>query len=89
MRAYSPYDNLKAAAYPHLLVNVSYNDSQVPYWEGTKYLAKIRTLDTGRNATLLHATMGAGHGGAAGRYDALHDVARNYAFFLSALGLTK
>jgi len=89
MRAYSPYDNLKRAAYPNLLVNVSYNDSQVPYWEGTKYLAKIRTLDTGRNATLLHATMGAGHGGAAGRYDALNDVARNYAFFLQALAISK
>jgi len=89
MRAYSPYDNLKPAAYPHLLVNVSYNDSQVPYWEGAKYLAKLRTLDTGKNATLLHATMGAGHGGAAGRYDALNDVARNYAFFLSALGRAK
>lgn len=89
MRAYSPYDNLARTAYPHLLVNVSYHDSQVPYWEGAKYLAKIRTLDTGRNATLLHTTMGAGHGGAAGRYDALHDVARNYAFLLSALGLAK
>ena len=89
MRTYSPYDNLQRAAYPNILVNVSYNDSQVPYWEGTKYLAKLRTLDTGRNATLLHATMGAGHGGAAGRYDALNDTARNYAFFLSALKLTK
>jgi oligopeptidase B len=89
MRAYSPYDNLKQAAYPNVLVNVSYNDSQVPYWEGTKYLAKLRTLDTGHNATLLHATMGAGHGGAAGRYDALYDTARNFAFFLSALGLNK
>lgn len=89
MRAYSPYDNLKAAAYPHLLVLVSYNDSQVPYWEGAKYLAKLRTLKTDSNALLLHATMGAGHGGAAGRYDALHDVARNYGFFLSALGIAK
>jgi len=89
MRAYSPYDNLKSAAYPNILVDVSYNDSQVPYWEGAKYLAKLRTLDTGHNATLLHATMGAGHGGAAGRYDALHDVARNYAFFLDSLGLAK
>ena len=89
MRAYSPYDNLKAAAYPNMLVLVSYNDSQVPYWEGAKYLAKLRTLDTGHNATLLRATMGAGHGGAAGRYDALNDVARNYAFFLNSLGLDK
>ena len=89
MRAYSPYDNLKRTAYPNLLVNVSYNDSQVPYWEGAKYLAKIRTLDTGHNATLLHATMGAGHGGAAGRYDALNDLARNYAFFLQALNINQ
>ncbi len=89
MRAYSPYDNLKATAYPNLLVAVSYNDSQVPYWEGTKYLAKIRALNTGHNALLLHATMGAGHGGAAGRYDALNDIARNYAFLLDSLGLNK
>ncbi len=89
MRAYSPYDNIKAAAYPHLLVLVSYNDSQVPYWEGTKYLAKLRTTKTDANALLLHATMGAGHGGAAGRYDALNDVARNYAFLFSALGIAK
>ncbi len=89
MRAYSPYDNLRRAAYPNILVDVSYNDSQVPYWEGTKYLAKLRTLDTGGNATLLHATMGAGHGGAAGRYDALYDIARNYAFFLQSLGIDK
>ena len=89
MRAYSPYDNLQATTYPHLLVLVSYHDSQVPYWEGAKYLAKLRTLDTGTNATLLHATMGAGHGGAAGRYDALRDVARNYTFFLQALGRDK
>ena len=89
MRAYSPYDNLRPAAYPNLLVLVSYNDSQVPYWEGAKYLAKLRPLNTGNNATLLHATMGAGHGGVAGRYDALNDIARNYAFFLQALGRTK
>jgi oligopeptidase B len=89
MRAYSPYDNLRPAAYPNLLVLVSYNDSQVPYWEGAKYLAKLRPLNTGNSATLLHATMGAGHGGVAGRYDALNDIARNYAFFLQALGRTK
>ena len=90
MRAYSPYDNLKQAAYPHLLVNVSYFDSQVPYWEGAKFLAKARTLNTQPNsALLLHTNFGAGHGGAAGRYDALHDVARDYAFFLAALGLVK
>ena len=90
MRAYSPYDNVKQAAYPHLLANVSFFDSQVPYWEGAKFIAKIRTLNTRKeSALLLHTNFGAGHGGAAGRYDALHDVARDYAFFLAALGLAK
>lgn len=88
MRAYSPYDNLQPAGYPHVLVNVSFYDSQVPYWEGAKYLAKLRTLDQSPgNALLLRTNFGAGHGGASGRYDALHDVARDYAFFLSSLGL--
>ena len=89
MRAYSPYDNLHRTAYPHLLVNVSYFDSQVPYWEGAKYLAKVRTLDSSGHALLLHTNFGAGHSGAAGRYDALNDIARDYAFFLSALGIAK
>ncbi len=90
MRAYSPYDNLKPASYPNVLVNVSFYDSQVPYWEGAKYLAKLRTLDQSKgNATLIHTNFGAGHGGASGRYDALHDVARDYAFFLSALGIAR
>lgn len=89
MRGYSPYDNLKASRFPHVLVNVSFFDSQVPYWEGAKYLARMRTLqqDPSR-ALLLRTNFGAGHGGASGRYDALHDVARDYAFFLSALGLS-
>jgi oligopeptidase B len=89
IRAYSPYDNLKAAAYPNLLVNVSFFDSQVPYWEGAKFLAKARMLNTSGNALLLHTNFGAGHGGAAGRYDALRDLARDYSFFLTSLGLTK
>jgi oligopeptidase B len=89
MRAYSPYDNLRKTAYPHLLVNVSFYDSQVPYWEGAKYLAKTRTLNTSGHALLLHTNFGAGHSGAAGRYDALNDVARDYAFFLSALDLAR
>lgn len=88
MRAYSPYDNLRAASYPHLLVNVSYFDSQVPYWEGAKFLARVRTLNQAPDrALLLRTQFGAGHGGASGRYDALRDTARDYAFFLSALGL--
>lgn len=90
MRAYSPYDNLKSASYPNLLVNVSFYDSQVPYWEGAKLLARSRDQNTeGNHALLLHTNFGAGHGGASGRYDALHDVARDYAFFLTALGLAR
>jgi oligopeptidase B len=90
MRAYSPYDNLKPARYPHLLVNVSFYDSQVPYWEGAKYLAKVRDLNRNKDAALLiHTNFGAGHGGAAGRYDALNDTARDYAFLLSAVGIGK
>ncbi|MBA3850129.1 MAG: oligopeptidase B, partial [Opitutus sp.] len=79
---------MKPASYPNVLVNVSFYDSQVPYWEGAKYLAKLRTLDQGKgSALLLRTNFGAGHGGASGRYDVLHDVARDYAFFLSSLGL--
>ncbi len=88
MRAYSPYDNLHTAAYPHVFVNVSYYDSQVPYWEGAKYVARLRTLNTARDrAVLLRTEFGAGHGGASGRYDALHDAARDYAFFLTTLAV--
>jgi len=89
MRAYSPYDNLKPAAYPHALINVGLNDSQVPYWEGAKFAAKLRDLRTNEKVTLLHCEMGAGHGGASGRYDALKEVARDDAFLLMALGLAE
>lgn len=89
MRVYSPYDNLHRVAYPNLLVNVSFYDSQVPYWEGAKFLAKARTLNTGHSTLLLHTNFDAGHGGASGRFDALKDTARDYAFFLSALGRAK
>lgn len=88
MRAYSPYDNLSRGPFPHVLTNVSFFDSQVPYWEGAKYLARLRTHNTAAGrALLLHTNFGAGHSGSAGRYDSLKDVARDYAFFLSALDL--
>jgi len=85
MRAYSPYDNVRTAAYPNILVKVSLNDSQVPYWEGAKLLAKIRELNTGKNALLLHTNLAAGHGGASGRYDALRETAYRFAFALATL----
>ncbi|MDB6036937.1 MAG: oligopeptidase Serine peptidase family, partial [Verrucomicrobiales bacterium] len=87
IRAYSPYDNVRAQNYPAMLVRVSLNDSQVPYWEGAKWVAKLRTVKTGSNPLLLKTNMGAGHGGASGRYDALHETAFDYAFFLAQLGM--
>jgi oligopeptidase B len=89
MLQYSPYDNVKAQNYPAMLVKVSLNDSQVPYWEGTKFVARLRATKTDHNILLLKANMGAGHGGASGRYDALHETAFNYAFILSQMGITK
>ena len=89
LKSYSPYDNIAAKDYPAMLVRVSLNDSQVPYWEGTKYVAKLRAMKTDKNVLLLKANMGAGHGGASGRYDALRDTAFDYAFILTQLGITQ
>jgi oligopeptidase B len=87
MRSYSPYDNLRRAAYPAMLVETSFNDSQVMYWEPAKYVAKLRTLKTDANPLLLKTIMEAGHGGASGRYDALKEVAFTYSFILDQVGL--
>ena len=83
MMKYSPYDNVKAQAYPFMLVEVSYNDSQVPYWEGTKFAARIRATKTDSKPLLLKANLGAGHGGASGRYDRWKEIAFEYAFMVS------
>ncbi len=88
MRRYSPYDNLVRQAYPAMLVKTSLNDSQVMYWEPAKYVARLRTLKTDANPLLLVTNMGAGHGGASGRYDFLREVALDFAFVLSQLGIT-
>jgi oligopeptidase B len=89
MIRYSPYDNVAAKNYPAMLVEVSLNDSQVPYWEGAKLVAKLRAMKTDKNVLLLKANLGAGHGGASGRYDALHETAFDYAFALTQMGVTK
>ena len=86
IRSYSPYDNLKPGAYPAMLVVTSLNDSQVMYWEPAKYVARLRTLKTDDRPLLLVTNMGAGHGGARGRYDRLREVARDYGFVLWQLG---
>jgi oligopeptidase B len=88
MRSYSPYDNVEAKAYPILLVRSSYNDSQVMYFEPAKWVAKLRATKTDKNPLLFKINMEpAGHGGASGRYDRLHDVAFDQAFMLDQLGL--
>ncbi|MGD9561393.1 MAG: S9 family peptidase [Pyrinomonadaceae bacterium] len=89
MYSYSPYDNIKAQDYPDMLVEVSLNDSQVPYWEGAKFTAKVREMKTDDNIVLLKTNMGAGHGGSSGRYDRLKEIAFEYAYALSEVGITK
>lgn len=89
MRAYSPYDNLKVGAYPAILTRTGINDSQVPYWEPAKYVAKLRTLKTNSATPLLFdINLTAGHGGASGRFDALKERAKVYAFMLQQWGMT-
>ncbi|MSR06842.1 MAG: S9 family peptidase [Gemmatimonadetes bacterium] len=87
MMQYSPYDNIKKQDYPAMLVWVSLNDSQVPYWEGSKLVARLRDMKTDKNPLLLKANLGAGHGGASGRYDALRETAFTYSFMLWQWGL--
>jgi len=86
MKTYSPYDNIAKKDYPAMLVKVSVNDSQVPYWEGAKLVAKLREMKTDKNPLLLKVNFGAGHGGSSGRYDALRESAYDYAFMLWQMG---
>jgi oligopeptidase B len=90
MLSYSPYDNLGSLAgapIPAMLVKTSLNDSQVMYWEPAKYVARLRTIKTNETPLLLHINMEAGHGGASGRYDYLKEIAFDYAFLLTQLGV--
>jgi oligopeptidase B len=89
MLSYSPYDNLRPAEYPAILVMTSLNDSQVMYWEPAKYVAKLRSLKTDGRPLLLQTNMKAGHGGASGRYDYLKEIAFSYAFLLRELGVVQ
>jgi len=89
MKQYSPYDNVSKKNYPAMLVKVSVNDSQVPYWEGTKLVAKLRAMKTDNNPLLLKVNFGAGHGGSSGRYDALRETAFDYSFMLWQMGITE
>ncbi|HEI8295014.1 TPA: S9 family peptidase [Proteus mirabilis] len=82
LKSYSPYDNIEAKAYPHLLVTTGLHDSQVQYWEPAKWVAKLRELKTDNNLLLLETNMSAGHGGKSGRFNRLRDTAREYSFIL-------
>lgn len=88
IRKYSPYDNIKAQAYPNILATGGLNDSQVGFHEPAKYVAKLRTLKTDKNLLLLKINMGSGHGGATGRFDYLKEVAFQYAFICDRIGWT-
>jgi oligopeptidase B len=87
MMSYSPYDNVGAKDYPDMLVTAGLNDPRVQYWEPAKWTAKLRALKTGDNVLLLKTNMDAGHGGASGRYEALKELAFEYAFVLNRLGI--
>jgi oligopeptidase B len=85
--AYSPYDHVAATSYPAMLITGGITDDQVPYWQPAKWIAKLRAAATNDGEFLLRMHMGAGHGGASGRYDRLREVAHDYAFVLRAVGL--
>lgn len=85
MKSYSPYDNVEAKEYPHILVLAGLNDPRVKYWEPAKWVAKLRAMKTDNNHLLLVTNMGAGHSGASGRYDSLKETAFEYAFILDLI----
>jgi len=87
IRSYSPYDNVKAQAYPPMLVTAGLNDPRVTYWEPAKWVAKLRELKTDSNELLLKTNMGAGHGGKSGRFESLKETAEEFAFILWQMGV--
>jgi oligopeptidase B len=86
MRSYSPYDNVERKAYPAMLVTAGLNDPRVNYWEPAKWVARLRASKTDANPLVFRINMGAGHGGASGRYEALREEAFRYAFVLDQIG---
>ena len=89
MLTYSPYDNVTAKAYPAILVETSFDDSQVMYWEPSKYVAKLRALKTDQNPLVFFINLHGGHGGSSGRYDRIREQDQRYAFMLNQLGITQ
>ncbi len=88
MKSYSPYDNTFAKAYPNIFVTTGYHDSQVQYWEPAKWVAKLRENNTARTQILFDCNMDAGHGGASGRFEALKEIAKDFAFVLDLEGIS-
>ena len=89
MLSYSPYDQVKAMNYPNILVTTGYWDSQVQYWEPSKWVAKLRDMKTDNNKLVMDCNMTAGHGGASGRFERFRITALEYAFILDLAGITK
>ena len=85
IRSYSPYDNVRAQAYPAMLVLAGLSDPRVTYWEPAKWVARLRRLKTTDSTLVLRTNLDAGHGGAAGRFDRLREVALSYAFAIEAV----
>ncbi|NHW59376.1 prolyl oligopeptidase family serine peptidase, partial [Escherichia coli] len=89
MKSYSPYDNIKAQSYPHLLVTTGYYDSQVQYWEPAKWVAKLRDMKKDQNFLVFKTDFSSGHGGASGRFESLKEDALEYAFLMKLEKLSK
>jgi oligopeptidase B len=89
MKSYSPYENVEKKNYPNMIVTTGLHDSQVQYFEPSKWVAKLRDMKTDQNVLLLHTNMEYGHGGASGRFDYLKDVALNYVFLFTLEGISK
>ncbi len=85
MMSYSPYDNIRAVAYPHMLITTGLNDPRVAYWEPAKFAAKLREVKTDDNLIIFYTNYDSGHAGASGRYDYLKEIAQDYAFLIETL----
>ncbi|MCV6629397.1 MAG: S9 family peptidase [Flavobacteriaceae bacterium] len=88
IKSYSPYDNICAQNYPHMFVTSGYHDSQVQYWEPTKWVAKLREANTADTKILYHCNMDTGHGGSSGRFEALKELAEEYTFLFCLEGIS-
>jgi oligopeptidase B len=89
MLSYSPYDNLKAVNYPNLLITTGMNDPRVAFWEPAKFIARLRELKTDDNLAIFYVNYNSGHAGASGRFDAMKEIALDYAFLLDRFGMLK